>query len=165
MLAHILGPRPSFWLDFRCGSTFITDLFPHSPLIYSRTSIFLGLSFITPLKVQTHKVYHMPNPNGLKMIFSDNRGLWLWGYQVIVREQVLLGAALSAQRATGCSGKNVFFFARIFIILSPLPRKHWAAVGCTKIGQPIGATVHSHCVKSFEGFLQRCRRGRGCSEL
>ena len=29
--------------------------------------------------------------------------------------------------------------------------------------QPKGVTVHSHCVESFEG--QRCRRGRGCSEL
>ena len=27
------------------------------------------------------------------------------------------------------------------------------------------ATVHSHSVESFEGLLQRCRRGRGCSEL
>ena len=26
-------------------------------------------------------------------------------------------------------------------------------------------TVHSHCVESFEGLLQWCRRGRGCSEL
>ena len=26
-------------------------------------------------------------------------------------------------------------------------------------------TVHSHCVESFEGHLQQCRRGRGCSEL
>ena len=31
--------------------------------------------------------------------------------------------------------------------------------------QPIGVTVHSHCVESFEGLLQRSRRGRGCSEL
>ena len=27
--------------------------------------------------------------------------------------------------------------------------------------QPLGVTVHSHCVESFEGLLQRCRRGRG----
>ena len=27
------------------------------------------------------------------------------------------------------------------------------------------ATVHSHSVESFEGLLQRCRRGRGRSEL
>ena len=26
-------------------------------------------------------------------------------------------------------------------------------------------TVHSHCVESFEGLLQRCGRGRGCSEF
>ena len=31
--------------------------------------------------------------------------------------------------------------------------------------QPIRVTVHSRCVESFKGFLQRCRRGRGCSEL
>ena len=31
--------------------------------------------------------------------------------------------------------------------------------------QPIGVTVHSHCVESFEGLLLRCRRGRGCCEL
>ena len=34
----------------------------------------------------------------------------------------------------------------------------WAAMGCTKNYQPIGVTVHSHCV---EGILQRCRQGRG----
>ena len=42
------------------------------------------------------------------------------------------------------------------------------ALGCYwlyKNYQPIGVTVHSHCVESFEGLLQRCRRGRGCSEL
>ena len=42
---------------------------------------------------------------------------------------------------------------------------HLAAIGRTKYYQPIGVAVHSHCVESFEGFLQRCRRGRGCSEL
>ena len=26
-------------------------------------------------------------------------------------------------------------------------------------------TVHLHCVESFGSLLQRCRRGRGCSEL
>ena len=30
---------------------------------------------------------------------------------------------------------------------------------------PANGTVHWHCVKSFEGLLQRCRRWRGCSEL
>ena len=25
--------------------------------------------------------------------------------------------------------------------------------------------IHSYCIESFKGFLQRCRRGRGCSEL
>ena len=29
----------------------------------------------------------------------------------------------------------------------------------------LGVTVHSHCVESFGGLLQRCMRGSGCSEL
>ena len=43
-----------------------------------------------------------------------------------------------------------------------------AALGCYwlyKNYQPIGVTVHSYCVESFEGLLQRCRRGRVCNEL
>ena len=31
--------------------------------------------------------------------------------------------------------------------------------------QIIGVTVHSHCVESYEGLLQRYRRGRGCVGL
>ena len=46
------------------------------------------------------------------------------------------------------------FFPRIFIILPSLPRKHWAAFGCTEISQPIGVTVRSHSVKSFGNLLQ-----------
>ena len=46
------------------------------------------------------------------------------------------------------------FFPRILESLPPLPRQHSAAIGCTK-----------NCVESFEGPLQRCRWGRGCSEL
>ena len=57
------------------------------------------------------------------------------------------------------------FFPRILESLPPLPRKHSVAIGCTKNYQPIGLTVHSHCVESFKGLLQRCRRGRGCREL
>ena len=56
-------------------------------------------------------------------------------------------------------------FPRILECLPPLPRQHSAAIGCTKYFQPIGVTVHSHCVETFEGLLQRCRRGRGWSEL
>ena len=66
--------------------------------------------------------------------------------------------------ATGCS-LNIVFFPKILESLPPLPRQHSASIGCTKKYQPIGVTVHSHCVESFEGLLQRCRRGRGCSEL
>ena len=58
-----------------------------------------------------------------------------------------------------------FFFFFKNSRLSPLPRQHSAAIGCTKKYQPIGMTVHSHCVESFEILLQRCRRGRGCSKL
>ena len=57
------------------------------------------------------------------------------------------------------------FFPRILESLPPLPRQNSAAIGCTKIYQPIGVTVHSHCVESFEGLLQRCWRGRSSSEL
>ena len=57
------------------------------------------------------------------------------------------------------------FFARILEGLPPLPRQHSAAFGCTKNYQPIGVTVHSHCIESFEAILQWCRRGRGCSEF
>ena len=55
-----------------------------------------------------------------------------------------------------------YFFPRILESLSPLPRQHSASIGCTINYQPIGVTVHSHCVESFEGLLQQ---GRGCSEL
>ena len=57
------------------------------------------------------------------------------------------------------------FFARILECLPPLPRQHSAAICCTKNYQPIGVTVHSNCVESFEDLLQRCRRGWGYSEM
>merc|ERR1711946_60443 len=57
------------------------------------------------------------------------------------------------------------FFSRILESLPPLPRQHSSSIGCKKNYQPIGLTVHSHCVESFEGLLQRCRRGRDRSEL
>ena len=65
---------------------------------------------------------------------------------------------------TGCS-VNVVFSPRILESLSPLPHLHSAAIGCTEDYQPIGVTVHSHCVDSFKGLLQQCKRGRGCSGL
>ena len=67
-------------------------------------------------------------------------------------------------RTTGCS-YNIVFFQRILESSPPRPRQHSTAIGCTKIYQPLGVTVHSHCVESFEGLLQRCRQGRGCREL
>ena len=56
------------------------------------------------------------------------------------------------------------FFSRILESLPPLPRQCSAAIGWTINYQPIGVTVHSHGVESYGGLLQRCRRGRGCSE-
>ena len=53
---------------------------------------------------------------------------------------------------TGCSLNIVYFFPRILESLPLLPRQHSAAIGCTKKYQPIGVTVHSHCVESFEGI-------------
>ena len=51
--------------------------------------------------------------------------------------------------------KNVIF-PRIFSILRPLLRQHWAAIGCTKNGPPIGVTVHSHYFDNiFESLLMR----------
>ena len=50
---------------------------------------------------------------------------------------------------TGCS-LNIVFFPRILESLPPLPRQHSAAIGCTKNVQPIGGTVHSHCVENCE---------------
>ena len=61
---------------------------------------------------------------------------------------------------TECS-LNIVFFPRIIKSLPPLPRQLSAAIGCTKNYQPIGVTVHSHCVESFEGLLLRCRREGG----
>ena len=57
------------------------------------------------------------------------------------------------------------FFPWILESLPPLPRQHSAAIGCTKIYQPIGLTIHSHWAESFEGPLKLCRQGKGCSEL
>ena len=39
------------------------------------------------------------------------------------------------------------FFPRILESLPPLPHYHSAAIGCTNF-QPIGVTVHSHCVEN-----------------
>ena len=54
------------------------------------------------------------------------------------------------QGLSSCSLNIVVFFSRILESLSPLPRQHSAAIGCTKSYQPIGVTVHSNCVESFE---------------
>ena len=70
-------------------------------------------------------------------------------------------AAAPAITTTGCS-LNIVFFPRILESLPPLPCQHSTASGCTKNYQPIiGVTVHLHCVESFDGLLQRCRRGGG----
>ena len=72
----------------------------------------------------------------------------------------------SSLKYTGCSLNIVCNFSRILESIPPLPRQHSAAIVCAKKKiQPIGVTVHSHRVESFDGLLQRCRRRRGCSEL
>ena len=49
--------------------------------------------------------------------------------------------------------KDCVFFPRILESLPALPLQHSAAIGCTKNCQPIGVTVHTHCVESFEGLF------------
>ena len=58
-----------------------------------------------------------------------------------------------------------YVFPRILKSLPPHPRQHSAAISYKKNYHQIGVTVHSHCIESFEGLLQRCRRVRGCGEL
>ena len=54
-----------------------------------------------------------------------------------------------------------FFFQEYSKVCHLPPRQqHSAAIGYTKNYQPIGVTVHSHCVEGFE-----VGRGRGCSGL
>ena len=66
---------------------------------------------------------------------------------------------------TGCS-VNVVFSPRILESLSPLPHLHSAAIGCTEDYQPIGVTVHSHCVgRVLKVSSSDVGEGRGCSEL
>ena len=57
--------------------------------------------------------------------------------------------------------KYCFFFSRILKSLQPLPRQHSAVIGCTKncTKKPIGVTVHSHCVESFEGLYSDVGEG------
>ena len=45
-------------------------------------------------------------------------------------------------------------FPRILERLPPLPHQHSTAIGCTHDYQPIGVTVHSHCVESSLGALK-----------
>ena len=51
--------------------------------------------------------------------------------------------------------KKCLTFPQIICIWPPLPRRHWAAIGRSENGQPIGATGQSHYVKRFEDLLQR----------
>ena len=59
--------------------------------------------------------------------------------------------------------KKLFFFPRMLSILR-LPRWHWAVIGCTKYGQPIGVTDSTLSLlrKSLAAI---CRRGMGFSRL
>ena len=48
---------------------------------------------------------------------------------------------------TGCLLNMCVFFLES---LQPVPREHWAAIGCTKNYQPIGVTVHSHVLRALK---------------
>ena len=50
--------------------------------------------------------------------------------------------------------QDSFAFQEFSKSLPSLPRQHSATIGCTKNYPPIGVTVHSRCVDSFEGLLQ-----------
>ena len=52
----------------------------------------------------------------------------------------------------------LFFFLES---LAPLPCQHSAAIGLKKKYQPIGFTVHKHCVESLEGILQQGEEREG----
>ena len=57
-----------------------------------------------------------------------------------------------------CVQEKLCFFQEFSLICHLTLCKHWSAVGCTEIGQigqPIGVTIHSHCVESYENLLQR----------
>ena len=56
------------------------------------------------------------------------------------------------------------FFPRPLKSLPTPPRQHSAPFGCTINDQPIGITVHSHCVECFEGLLQRWRLAVNCEK-
>ena len=58
----------------------------------------------------------------------------------------------------GVNEKLRFFFHECSLFCWPLLPHTWAGIGCTEIaqiGQPVGVTVHSRCLESFENLLQR----------
>ena len=65
-----------------------------------------------------------------------------------------LSVCLASGVVTGCP-LNIVFSLRILESLPPLPRQSSAAICFTKNYQPIGVTVTSHCVESFEGRVGR----------
>ena len=97
------------------------------------------------------------NQVSLWLFLKDVKHLFIWQ---LILYYLFFGMICSC---TGCS-LNIFF-PRILDSLPPLPYRHSAAIGCTKNYKPLGVTVHSHCVDSFKGLLQQCKRGRGCSGL
>ena len=66
----------------------------------------------------------------------------------------ICAAVIIETSAPRCSEKIVYF-PSIFSILRHLIRQHWAAIGCTKTGQPIGVTVNSYYFDYLESLFQR----------
>ena len=61
---------------------------------------------------------------------------------------------IGLQTSTGCS-LNIVFFPKNSLKFPTSPSLALVCYWLYKKGQPIGATVHSHCVENFEGLLQR----------
>jgi len=66
---------------------------------------------------------------------------------------------------TGCS-LNIVFFPKNSQKFATSPSLALVCYWLYKKGQPIGATVHSHCIENFDGHLKLyVGKGRGCSEV
>ena len=135
-------------------------------------SLFLSLSFYLPIYLfiylSTFFIHNSFFVFEADPVFGPIYFLAYIFFVFFVLLNVFLGSQIYKYRNMQIFQKSLFYIRfilyRVFIFknsrrfatsLSP------AAIGCTKNYQPIRVTVHSYCIKSFEGLLQRCRRGRG----
>ena len=77
-------------------------------------------------------------------MFHDRCNHYSSRYNIVYKVTVIRSGCLY----TGCS-LNIVFSPRILESLPPLPRLDSAAMVVQKNFQPIGVTIHSHCVESF----------------